>query len=541
MSWTEITDDTKLIEVDCGNIAKLSYARIVLNNKNGQYTSGAGEILNGKYLKIDADVREPSDPDNIFWGKIYRKRGKQKGRKNPLLALHCFGLDKKLMEDTITRDYREEYLDGDDLTMQTVIEDMFANPDSGENTNFVLETDGGLITSTPPLDNFRRTELLKAIQNIADNIGYDGYFYMNGNVPTLYLKAIGTVNPSPAVTLADPFIEINPTFDIENVGNHIFAWGDIDIGFPSTKDEWTENDILTDWAAGSGDTRAVDTVNYFYGAKSVKLTDTDDNNMIEGTFTLPETLDLTNGRFYYMSFMLRYELTQTLRSLFPPQITLTDSSGNKIKHLGGTPTSKHGIWNNYRRPIYHVEIYDTTKDGEWFYDTGSSFNWNLVSINFVTIGTFDITPDVMNIDGLYFIGGLRIDPFKYPVLNPPKYDQPSIDAFGRMVMHVDDPLIRSFNQAQDVATYVLAANKNEMKLVKCKKSAYTWLKANQNVTLTHSPWAISGTWRTIHVHHDWSVKTQVLRTTTELVPYDQKVGSEAYIAESYEGLVTRWK
>jgi len=552
--WTDLFTACRKLHVETGNAFKASRAEVTLKNPVGNpLTSGENKLALGKYLKIDADVRGTSD--NVFFGKIYRIRAKKVGSNPEYVTLNCYGIDRKLLEDTITKDFREESLGGENWTMDTVIQWLLMIPDSGVDTGFALETDDGLITSTPPMDNFDQTFLQDAIKKIADEIGYDGYFYMNGNTPTFYFKTIGTVDPAVAVTLAEPFVMIEPDFTIENVGNHIFIWGDLDIGYPIDGDMWTEKNITTNWADLNGGTVSADTSEYVYGSKSVKVERGAEADNIKVVFTLPETLDATGKRYTAICGNYYHNAAGggDNESANLPLIKLEDDSSHVIfyqyaeKNVG---LLRRLLWHSFTIPIYYEGISTNyNPPNRWWgsEEDAAAFTWKITKISFITSDKVAYSPSTIRIDGLYFEGGLEIDPlenggwYPEPAENGAFKDDTSISAYGRMVAHEQNKLIKSFEQAGLVGDYILASRKDPLKKVTVKKGAYPYLRANQKVTLTYSDWDItSETWRTIDVVHDWDSKTKLLRTTAELVPYLQKVNSQDYIAESYEGLMAKW-
>jgi len=552
--WTDLFTACRKLHVETGNAFKASRAEVTLKNPVGNpLTSGENKLALGKYLKIDADVRGTSD--NVFFGKIYRIRAKKVGSNPEYVTLNCYGIDRKLLEDTITKDFREESLGGENWTMDTVIQWLLMIPDSGVDTGFALETDDGLITSTPPMDNFDQTFLQDAIKKIADEIGYDGYFYMNGNTPTFYFKTIGTVDPAVAVTLAEPFVMIEPDFTIENVGNHIFIWGDLDIGYPIDGDMWTEKNITTNWADLNEGTVSEDTEDFKAGTKSARIDRADGENQILPMLTLPESVDLTTGRYSYLTFAFTHRTEHYLANSAPlPMIRLIDTEDREIRFYPKKQNYKKYQWYDIAIDVYYCDINADILNpygmGLWAYEpTGENngFEWNIKKIGFITSNLIIERVLHVKFDGLHFQGGYEINPLKHPDQYPDPAengafkDDTSISAYGRMVAHEQNKLIKSFEQAGLVGDYVLASRKDPLKKVTVKKGAYPYLRANQKVTLTYSDWDItSETWRTIDVVHDWDSKTKLLRATMELVPQNQKVNSQDYIAESYEGLMAKW-
>jgi len=551
-NWTRLEHNAKNFTTNSGAF-KIAFAEIVLKNKDGYYTSGT-KIQTNKYIRIRTDVR--GTWDTIFWGKTGRRRGKHSGTELPFLTLPCYGLGRKLLDDTITYDYYEKYLDGVDYTIKTVIEDFLASPDSGFNTNITLETDSGLITTTPPAQNFRKTTLFDAIKQFGDSINYSGYVYVDGsNNIKLNFKANGSILADPAISLDEPYIVIEPDFNPEDVGNHVFPWGDIDSGWPPTNDAITEDPLeINNWDSPSGaiisqHLKTVDATYVKVGDFSVKswaifgATKPD----AEYTFpvsTFPTGFDLTSGRYENLIIFLKLRWTSHTISAtepFPPKtpdIFLTDIYGNVIKWRTTDGMSDSGF-TLIKRPVYSPNIITNDQSNVWQLVTGSSFTWKIRKISIIPSRSYTYI-DALFTDGLYFQGGKEIDPLKWPTLNPAKTDATSINAYGRKVLHVEDKNITGFTQAQLIGDYVLEVNKDEAKTCLVIKGAKTWMKPTQTVYLFFAPWEISEYYRAIDVTFKWESAYNLVRGAYSLVPRYQKLGSEAYLAETYGELIKYW-
>jgi len=559
-SWTELQEYSRYFLVEDAGLLKVAMAKIVLKNKYGMFTDGGPDNLDHwRPIRIRVDMR--GTWDTLFYGRCYRDEGLIESRKIPELTLIARGLGQKLLEDTITKAYYDEYTSGQQNWMiKTMIDHFLMYPDSSWNTGITLDQDGGIIVTTPPKDNFERTSLLDALRNIAEAIDYDGYVYEQGGSIFASFRKIGTVATNPYVTLDHPFIWAKPVRDIEEVKNYIFPWGDVDVGVPFDQDRWTEKDITNNWDAFPGCYVATDTEEKKLGNKSVKIFRNDNMDKIGGVLIIPSPdspVDVPSGRFKVLSM----QLTWFKVSPYVPIINLEDDASKKIEFKSSMrrESFETPIWNLHEIDIGpSLEIVANNggpfQSGQgpldkWYYTQGASnFSWKITKVDVWREAPSDPSGGIIRVDGLVFFGGLRINPLEYPGWNVVRTDPVSRGKYGnRVYHHGPDYTIRSFEQAGAIADYILKCNKDRMDKFQVKTKAKTWMKPNQYLTLNLPEYGITNPywptytsqnqyWRTTEVSHEWN-RPRNLRTTLTLVPKDQSVGSQAYLADEIVGLL----
>jgi len=541
-SWIDLISDARSFEIVGAGILKVPYARIILANKDGKYTDGgADSLVYWRPFRIRADVREGVF-DTIFYGRLYGTEGDIKGKKTPELTLTCRCLGRKLLEDTITRPYHDIY---PVLTMKECIEDFLLNPDSSVDTGITLETDSGVITTTYTLHNPEKDTLQDILRDICEKIDYDGYVYVNdsGNIK-LWLKKIGTVACDPSMTLQHPYIDVKAIFDIDEIKNHIFVWGDIDAGVPPDMDQWTEKDITTNWTSPySGCTISEDTTDYQFGKKSMKASRGDAAENIGGLLTIPDPqspVDCTIPECSLLSMLTKHVQCRP----FTPIITLTDDdtpTPNKIEYKSSMQALSN-VWVALQIPIgtdreiVGDQVYQrgSGAPNTWYLVQGSAsaFSWKITEIEAWTT-TSDPTGGSIKVDKLYFVMPKPIDPLKYSSLQRVSASFP----YGRRVHHHEDKEIRSFSQGQEIGDYILNVNKNMIKKVTVTCKGKTWARVSQHLTFNLPEYGINNElWRITELRYEWQ-RPKHLRTTFTLVPKDQFVGSQAYLADTLEGML----
>jgi hypothetical protein len=117
------------------------------------------------------------------------------------------------------------------------------------------------------------------------------------------------------------------------------------------------------------------------------------------------------------------------------------------------------------------------------------------------------------IDGLQFGGGLKIDPFLWPSLNPPATDGTSISTYGVHPFMHEDSQITSFEQAQAEASRLLTNLKNPIPTLTCVKKDYATLLYPSNVV------TVGGVdYRIASLVYDWRSSDKSMHTQFNLTP-----------------------
>jgi len=555
-SWKSVLAYAKRFETRDAGILKIPTASIVLNNKAGRWTDGVNKIPDCAPLKITADVR--GVVDTIFQGYYLRSEGDFTRRKHDV-TIKGKGYGVKLLWDTITYPYHQDDLNRGIWTMKDVVEDFLAIPDSGHDTDITLVTDSGDILTERPVDDFDRESLFDALRSIAEKLNYDGYVYDVPPSLKLNFKAVGTVQTDPAITLAHPFISVKPIRDTEEIRNFILPWGDIDIGDPPSMDRWTEDyDRWANlWTAGSGCTVVDSATQKRVGTRSIKITNTL-NNPLDATLDISvdpdyDYVDCSTRRFFSLNLAL-FNDADPMGTIWPT-IDLYDDAGtpNIIRRgRAAAPFSaywrltpkKWMDWGN--APVGpDLNIWDTASEGhknkEWFYTQGSTFSWKITKVR---IWAQYKTITDLYVDGLYFRGGVDINPLMYPSFYPecPVKNDASITLHQRRVKHIEDHEVRTFAQATLAGLRELAALKDPIQKVTAKKGAKTWAKPHQYLTFNLPEYEIdSEYWRILEIQHDWKAKGNILRTTFTLVPQSAKVSTTAIQIDDLAGVLRSLK
>jgi len=437
--------------------------------------------------------------------------------------------------------------------MKDVIEDFLGTPDSGYDTGITLVTDSGAILTERPTDDFEREPLLDALRKIGEKINYDGYIYDVPPTLKLSFKEVGTVQANPSITLSDPFISVKPIRDTEEVRNFILPWGDIEVGYPPSRDRWTEDhDRWTGlWVADTGCT-VLTSAAAKLGVGSIKVTNIVGNN-IGATLDISKDpsyayIDCSTGRFNQLPMWL-YNGFQNQLTKFMPTLDLTDDLGAVIRRGPGFlefkyPNLPKEEWKTWWRDVGSgVEIESNGTKGfrkkHWWFVTGSSFSWKVKKVR-IWAKVWTDEAGFIHIDGLHFMGGAQINPLINAAYYPtcPVKDDTSIGLYGRRVKHTEDREIRTFAQATLAAQRDLAALKDPIRKITVKKGAKTWANPHEVVLLTVPEYDISSEyWRILELKHDWKAKGNILRTTLTLVPQSVKVSTTAIQLDEQAGVL----
>ncbi len=483
--WQSITDAVTAWRVLDEGLTRAATAEVTLH---GDITDiGAGLA----YQLYRLQVRPQSTWQTIFLGLSYNPTtrthlgtGSTVNRAKCLVSL-VSGADR-LVSDYITYDYfalqSAIYPSTTGaLTFRDAIEDLLANPDSGVDTGFTLfsaEDAAGIDHAVDASCNFHRQSLFDAIRTIADRIGYDGFYYLEGDTtPTVVLAPYSKASQA---TLDHPFVR-EPIYEpgtLLDVYNCIAVWGGIDAGIPSDGDRWTEygyakyNPAI--WSivraastnvVSDEDNTVFSTANRF-GNKCVKFSTTGSNNRIMQCILTIANTEFTDvdaeNRITQITFALKL-FTDSANMGRYNRFYLTDSSGNKI---GYTPLDfalvdedAEGKFTIDIGASVSVAASGSTPTNQWYYVNGATtFDWANLATFIVETESHNLSPDLEDvtwgcyIDGFMFIGGMAIEPDFMGThaagLNPTLNDATSQGYYGlRMLEHQDTTLI-SFEQAQ---------------------------------------------------------------------------------------------
>jgi len=511
--------DCRQFKIVNAGLLKVPTATIWLKNTDGEYTTGANEILPYDTVEIKADVR--GTVDLIFYGRIYRPVCKIfKPKVSPYLELRCKAFGQKTVRETKTFDYADK-----GWRCKEAIEDFLAHPDSGSDTGCVLETDSGDIVNKEFPINMDGEYLLDGIRAVAEELNYDGY-WKGTDWSTPYFKAVGTDQVSPTIHLQHPFVFAQPDFDIEEIKNYILIRGATDQGHPII-DIWCENGVAryspVAWTGEDASTEVTDDNgikmdvagnNYSIRIKRVNtigvpagVLDIANTGYVRPSNKEKNTINLNTNRFRCIALSFKFnDFTDSIA------IWLYDSTNKKAVWSSSPTLYGFMSW-------YSIEVSVLVADhNKWNEDSG--FDWtNIKKVRIATGGSQPIG-SFFNADLLCFrANGWAIDSLLYPTYAPPVKDDTSIGLYGRTVYRLEDQNIKSFEQVMGVGETFLSVNKNIFKRIKVKKGAKTWAMPSQYLQLSIPEYGISSEdWRILVTQFDWHTNTKLLRSTMTLVP-----------------------
>jgi hypothetical protein len=594
-TWTELQDYAVSFQVRDAGVLKVPTANIFLHNFGGRFTDVTNDLYLKNYgiIRIRANIRD-SICDTLFYGRIYSKRdplsgsyfiggfgsgfgaGFQVGTGGSRSTVEVFCKDigaQKLLDQTKTYSEGQGYA-SQKIKCKDAIEHFLANPDSGIDTNITLETDNGLITTTDFPRDPNKDTLLDLLRQVADAIGYDGYCYVNGsNQLKLYFKEAGNEETNPVITLQRPFKTIEPNYDLDEIANIVFVWGNTDVGVPP--DVWTQNGIAkypSAWTSPSNATlsdvdppddqnwstdncvKMLRTTSIGELSATLDLNQAGYKNVLGNTYidctwfrAEPQLKRFTN---YKVKYRGRYTAGGTTNNFLTP--SLFDTEGNEIYYGGAygaaaAPSSE--MWTHVDTPVGQDQTiypYADAANPAWHYQTGvSSFNWKVAKLKW-RAGYINSNVDADSyfyIDYTEFTGQYKIDPILYPELNPKIEDLTGGTIPEPKVYHHEDEKITNFEIAQTIGQYVLAIKKNLTRKVTVTKSAYTWMKPHQFLRLYHPEHniAYNEKYRILEIQQDWTTEKKVLRTTFDLIKRSDVLDSTAIKMTDIAGLLAKVK
>jgi len=532
--WVDIFGETKRFVIKDGVMVRIPSILLEITNFDGKHTGafnwsyssdfknqGIGIGAKNK-LKVKVDTR--GIEDLVFYGWLETRRGNPEVYLRDFLTLEGYHWALRLLRDSKTKNYKDL-----GTTIENAIRDMLDNPDSETPIPYSLLHDSKGITSEVCPENLENTVIFDALRRMLEECGYDGWFDVDESTEKLLLNlySVGGKPTSPYLTLKEPFVEIEPEVSKEEVKNVIFVYGDKDIGKPRDQD-YCERNILSNWQAGNADTTLTEESRIRkVGSKAVKVTVTVTLGVAEtaeGRFTIPSLdspIDASTGRFSKVGFYNYFELDNLDNEGYCPTIKLRDTNGNVI-NFDPDQKAENKKWYWTEAPLGEGAPFGVGR-GVWEYETGTTFNWRITSCRIGRTFAYDGTSSII-IDGLVFIGGLEIDPFKYPKLNPKITDQESINWLGYpSVYHftAQRERIKTFEEAQVLGKLLVTVLKKPFRTIKVRVPPKPYVKPGQYLDLTLSKYGIfDEQWRI--TEHSLRFERRRLWSILTLVPrYDQ--------------------
>jgi hypothetical protein len=569
-NWVELQSYATEFRVRDAGILKSPSVNVFLHNYRGRFSNVNSDLYlkDYKIVRIRANIRN-STWDTIFYGRIYSKRdpitgayykggfgagfgsGFQHGDGGLRSTIEVMCRDigaQKLLDLTKSQPKDQGYKSAGNLCNDAII-DFLVHPDDMLDSNIILETDTGIIETTVFPRDANKDTLLDLLQSAGEEIGYDGYSYINSsNQLKLHFYPIGTEETNPQIFLQEPFVSIEPNYDIDDVKNIIFVWGSTDAGFPPI-DLWCEqgvNRFPNSWTGYDANTTVADDSTYYvgddgfqyaYGAYSIKVKRINSGgtpwaifNISASGYIRPQdrtktTINLTDDRFSAFTCDVRpHEQAGDFI------ICLVNPDGKKAQRTHATHPA--GQWSTITLSVLNADHDDWTVD--------SGFDWSNIEKIWIVSGVTYYADYYFNLDGMRFTAnGWKIDPILHPSYNPCAFDELSITNYGRRIHHHENDKINCFEYAYGEGQKVLNMKKHILKKITVTKSAYTWAKPQQYLRLYLPEHNIGYTekWRIVEIEHNWSTKTKVLRTTFSLVKRPDIYDSLAMQSYELSGLL----
>lgn len=569
-AWTDFTPYLIGFNVTDHNINTVPHASLLLFGDRSDFD----EYLNMPYRLIRIQTRPESVWQPIFYGYVShpltRKIAGTHSTINKIkLSLDCVGAANRLTKDYVSFDYYKlqsaispHVGSENNWTYRRMIEDMLSNPDSGEDTGFVLHADVNEVGIDANIDrscSWDRQTILEAVRIVCDRIGYDGYYaFDDTHTPGLYLQKYDD-DQTVVAALDPPFIN-EPEYnygDINDVFNHIYVWGGVDKGVPSDGDKWTEYGVEKyDPTIWSGETDSNDgTVtpsdvdntdfaeDYRVNNKAIKFLHTGWSGIrIYGSarkIVTRAALNIANAgltvdaanRISAINFNIHlFGGGEDAAGAKYGSLYAIDNSGNVIKYANvialTNPTSASSFICDLAISVElggNIALAEAGTDGRfgmWQYVSGADFNWADIRTLKIEVDTHFATATPagevgFTIDGLQFVGGYPIEPFQpySTLLNRPVTDEVSKGYYGVSVLHHQDTLLTSFEQAQTEGQRLLnnLAYPHGTLTIQKGDVATTLLKPSMYVTVEGLKQRIAD------IQYDWHVKDKKVKVTYTLV------------------------
>lgn len=571
--WQDLTSHLKNFKIEEYGIQRVPQATVTLFGKASDLTA----FLASPY-KLTRIRAKPVDTwQTLFYGYVdnpFHKALLGMLTDMRVVSLDCFGGLARLATDFITFDYYKlqsaitPLADENAWTYRKMIQDFLDYPDSTRDGTGLSGTGFTVVADNDPdgIDHiidgscsWSRQSLLDAIRTTCDQIGYDGYCEFGESVANIHLYPFDKASSG---YLYAPYVK-EPEYEggsLNDIANVIFVWGGIDEGVPHDCDRWTEFGYgkynPKAWSATSSPTDDVTisdtnndnfhtaTVDYGVNEKSVKfLCNTSNAQWIHSILDLTQTaeglIDCLN-RCKYLTFNI-FPYTPSYYGFII--VALEDSNGNMIECAciqenksqnvalfeSGEPKTIQldvGVAINDEYPLsFFYSIYDLMNDGKaraagnkWYYHSGdTTFDWEHVKkihFHFGQNGFPNLDDWSFELDGLYFIGGYRIEPFQSysATLNPPAVDATSISQYGIHPFHYQNAQITSFEQAQAEGARLLNNLKDTIpRMTLSKLLPTTQFRPSNVVTVTGVDYRIA------NITYEWDTKTKEVHATYKIV------------------------
>ncbi|MCW3994928.1 MAG: hypothetical protein NWE98_02110 [Candidatus Bathyarchaeota archaeon] len=569
-TWVSLSDYVNRLEVEECGIQKVSSA--IVNTKITS-RSNLQDFLSNPYrlMRIRAYVDGWQTLLYGYCNKPYVKTVTGTINEKTKMSLDVKGFMSRLSNDTKTKDYYALQsactpYTNESISYREMLEDALTYPDSRDGnfpygTGFVIDAASnvnGIDAAISGVANWENQTLFEIVRLTCEHIGYDGYYYLanESSSPTIKLFPF---NKSSTFNLTAPFIG-EPTWEggaLDDVANKIYLEGGVDKGVPSDGDRWTEygyvkynpkiwsatiysGNILNPTYLGTGNIEdANNTVfNSIYrvGAKCLKFSTTNSSASI-----LQVILNIQNSEHVYIDttnrmtslvlnlkvFKINYATIET----FPFSVELIDDTGNIIayaidKYRDYIVTDPYGYGGGYNVygllsdfenvlviPLNTKISTDKSLYNTWYQVTGSSFNWSKIKyVVFKLIRSLNNSVQEWGfyVDGLQFYGGQKIS-FFHP-LNPPVYDQNSINTYGLHIYKHTDANVSSFEQAVAEKNRILNNLKNPINVLKVKKVAPSTQLYPSNVVTTNTV-----EYRINKIKYEWQSRTKLLTAEYSLI------------------------
>jgi hypothetical protein len=524
--WISLSNYLKQFHIEDHGISRAPYGTINFETARSNLDTFIAE----PYKLIRAKICPAADTwQTIFYGYVDNMHLKTVAgtiTARAKMSLDVFGYAARLTSDYITWDYYKVNSallpSGYALTWRNVIEDFLDNPDSTcddtglEGTGFEVvsaeDTDpGGIDTIIDSSCSFDRQTLLEALRTIADHIGLDGYFSIQDKidfVPNILLYKSSSASSSG--TISDPFIG-EPEYEsgsLNDTATVVFITGGVDAGIPADGDRFTEHGVtkyspaawasyiynaagaFVDYGTLTDEDNTVFTEELRCNSKCVKNSITNvtaskmhtDFDLAKAGYAVADC----KNRLVTLSYGIKLFCSPTWSKLQFIRTRLIDTSANIIIYQ--TPYSgNQGAFDNSDEKLITVPLgegniiaadFSAAIFNRWCFAPGySTFDWeNVQVVSIETDWSYNSTTDKtwgMYIDGLRFVGGYSIEPFKpySATLNPPAVSTSGISSSGIHALHYQNSLLSSFEQARAEGARVLANLSAPIPSLTCIKNA----------------------------------------------------------------------
>jgi len=452
-TWTNLINETISFRISRKGLQALPTLEVVLDNWKGKFFHPYNFSYNEDYLNKGLAYSEASCIEiwcdigtgfkNMFRGYIERVECNPSIFHKDEITVLAYHEHPQLLKDSVTKDFREL-----GKTISEALEELLTDPDSGEGIDFVIEHDGGIITTTKCKEDFKGEKLFDAIQRLMETIAYDGYWGYKYTSPFRKLNVYPVGTRTIFKSYDKPHLLIKPEISLEEIFSKIYVFGGIDKGLPKDGDSaFTENHPSGTWSSydpSPTNFEEYDTDTVKIGQYSVEVY----HATVPGTRVgltcnfinaLGKRLDMSK-RFLKLRVWRRMDI-----GLSSAHFWLEDKDGNIIEHTF-TPYYV-GQWieqevGDLGKPIDETEL--------WTQEVGTTFDWSKIE-KFHCVASEGYA-GYIDLDGLMFKGYLSIDPYEHPDLNPPAQVEEGKGWLGYpSLYHFRKEEIETFEEAQEIA------------------------------------------------------------------------------------------